>query len=146
MPLKDLEARRAYQKAYGQKKKAELQAYRDANKEKKRLYDQSEKKKAYHKSPAGRKSHRLDTWRSRGVVSDDWDALYEKYLTTTHCELCQVELTTGKRCKTMKFLDHCHASGAFRNVACMSCNSSLPQQPRNAAGQCHTSVGTDSSC
>ena len=71
------------------------------------------------------KRHRTRTksqWNMRGVVSDNYDDLYDYYMKTKNCELCSIELTIGKRTKTSKCLDHCHETGQFRNIVCHSCN------------------------
>jgi hypothetical protein len=66
------------------------------------------------------KDHKVNMksgWKSRGVVGD-LDAIYERWLNTTHCDVCKVSFE-GK----MKYMDHDHQSGEFRHILCMSCNS-----------------------
>jgi len=102
--------------------------YRAKNKEKKRAGDKiyrenhKEEREVYLHSPAGIKSRVISDWKRRGVICEDLDTLYERYLNTKLCELCNVELTTGKRSKTSKCLDHCHETGEIRNIVCHSCN------------------------
>ena len=98
--------------------------YSENNKEK--IKEQSRK---FRESPHGIKKRRIDQWKHYGLICDDYDALHDKYLKTTHCELCNVEFSLDKkRSKTTKCMDHCHVSGLFRNFICNSCNSSLPRQ------------------
>tara|TARA_R110000782_G_scaffold268584_1_gene365199 strand:+ start:59 stop:526 length:468 start_codon:yes stop_codon:yes gene_type:complete len=79
--------------------------------------------KEYYQTPAGKKSYRISNWKKRGVISDDFDELYEKYLTTHFCELCNCSLTEDTiATSTTRCLDHCHDTGLFRNVLCMNCN------------------------
>jgi len=104
------------------KKQLYLIEYRKANKEKiaaqKNAY-----MREYMKDPENIKKNRLSVWKKRGVISEDFDALYDLYLNTTHCMGCSIALTkTGK--KTRKCLDHCHETGKFRHILCHSCNIS----------------------
>ena len=109
MPYKDPEARRACALASYHK-------HKDTRKEARAKWS-----KGYKQTPEGKKATRLVHWRKRGVVCDDFDALYEKYLNTTHCEECRVELTEGNTAKG-RCLDHDHTTGLFRNVLCRACN------------------------
>lgn len=76
----------------------------------------------YRLTPNGKKSYRITDWKRRGVIAEDYEALHEIWLKQTHCELCNVELTTGKPCLTRKCLDHNHTTGKFRNILCNYCN------------------------
>jgi len=74
------------------------------------------------------KLNRKGSWKLLGLNMENFEEIYERYLTTTYCDLCKVELTDGKiRTKTTKCMDHSHITGEFRNIVCMSCNSSLPE-------------------
>jgi len=97
-----------------EKRKEYHREYRKKNKEKIAEYDQT---------PARKKSHRIYYWKRRGVICDDWDVLYERYLNTEFCELCNIKLTEDKvNTKTTRCLDHDHNTGEFRNVVCWLCN------------------------
>ena len=109
-------------KQYYQKNKDILQEknkeYREKNKEKKKEY-----MKKYCQTEKGKKSYRITQWKSRGIVHHNFDELYEKFINTEYCELCNVKLTEDKRTTpTTRVLDHCHETGEFRNVLCNSCN------------------------
>ena len=85
-----------------------------------------EERAAYHQTPAGRKNHRIRNWIRQGIISEDYDALYERFMSTTHCETCNVLLTIGNRNRTDKCLDHDHNikdRPNVRGVLCRACNS-----------------------
>ena len=98
--------------------------YRENNKEKikENYYDNRDKWLEYYKSDVGVKTRRISKWKSRGVVSDDWNALYEYYINCKNCEECDCELVEGMYGNNRKCLDHDHETGLFRNVLCHKCN------------------------
>jgi len=78
----------------------------------------------YRQSYKGKKSRKIYEWKRRGLLSDDYDALYEKIYKTTNCEECGILLTKGRKTtSTTKCMDHDHTTGLFRNVLCHSCNT-----------------------
>ena len=82
--------------------------------------------KKYRQTEKGKKFNRIRNWKRRGIISDDYDKLYEKYLTTTHCELCNVELIENRySVPNRRCLDHCHHSGLVRNIVCQGCNTKI---------------------
>jgi len=89
-----------------------------ADKEKQKV---SQKK--YRESAHGKKIKTIYSWKRSGLIVNDIDALYEKYLNTTNCELCNVTLCSGNKAPNRKCMDHCHITGNFRNVVCNSCNA-----------------------
>ena len=121
MPLKDPVARKEYQRQYYLNNKEQIKEYNLKNKEKIKEYQ-----KEYNQTEQGIKVHRIKNWRRIGVITDDWDALYEHYLKTTLCDFCNVELTYDKHMTpTTKCLDHDHSitdAPNFRNILCHSCN------------------------
>jgi len=111
--------RKEYSKQYYQKNKEKKKEYNLKNKEKKKEYD-----KQYRQTEKGKKTRRIGDWKRIGVIHQNFDGLYEKFINTEHCELCSVKLTEDKRTtKTTRCLDHCHETGEFRNVLCHSCNT-----------------------
>jgi len=101
-----------------EKNKEKRKEYRIKNKE-----YLKEKSKEYQQTEKYKKSRRISDWKRRGLISDDYDKIYDKYISTTHCELCNVKLTQDRYLKsTTRCLDHDHNTGLFRNVLCNLCN------------------------
>lgn len=138
---------RAYQRAnrteeQKQKKlEQDRKYYQDNHKE--RLEYEKEKRsteehKAYMKefraSEAGIKSARITRMKQWGIISDDYEALYEKWKNTTHCEECNVELVGGNNGANRKCIDHDHKTGAFRNIVCHKCNTRRGREDNNIVG------------
>ena len=74
------------------------------------------------------KNCKKTSWKTAGLNMEHFEEIYERYISTTHCDLCKVELTKDKKTtKTTKCMDHSHITGEFRNVLCHTCNCSLPK-------------------
>ena len=101
-----------------EKKKSTQKAYRLNNKE---------KIKAYYQTPEGKKSVKISSWRSLGLIETEdytYDSLYEAYLVHTNCDECNVVLTIDRyNTATTKCMDHDHVTRIFRNFVCQSCNT-----------------------
>ena len=91
----------------------------------------------YNQSAKGRKSQKINYWRRQGLIGD-YDFIYDKWLNTTHCELCNCDFNTNKKC-----MEHCHDTGRFRNIVCASCNSNKSDKKKpitNKSGYKHISL------
>jgi len=66
------------------------------------------------------KSKSIYNWKSRGLKETDEfiEELYERYIYTTHCELCNKEFKSSQD----RHMEHNHTTGKFRNITCNSCN------------------------
>tara|TARA_R110001606_G_scaffold131986_1_gene267973 strand:+ start:214 stop:666 length:453 start_codon:yes stop_codon:yes gene_type:complete len=74
--------------------------------------------KAYSKTPAGKRSHRIGTWKYLGVIGDLKLFYDERYLPATKCEVCEKVFQSNRD----KCMDHNHETGEIRWVLCCSCN------------------------
>ena len=90
--------------------------------------------RVWEQSPAGKKSQRISKWKSRKIICDDWDALYERFLATTHCENCDV-LLTADMSRTGKCLDHDHDIKDRENVRAVLCHAcNVNDDGKNTSG------------
>ena len=104
-----------------ERRKEHDRRYRERHKEKiaerKNEY-MKEYSKKYDKTPAGIKRKTIYDWKRRGVITNDFDTLYDLYINTDKCMYCEkVFVDSVDRC-----LDHDHETGLYRAVLCRSCN------------------------
>tara|TARA_R110001632_G_scaffold40793_1_gene102338 strand:+ start:252 stop:572 length:321 start_codon:yes stop_codon:yes gene_type:complete len=70
-----------------------------------------------------RKYKRIQNWKRIGVVSENYDELYNLFYNTHTCEDCDITLKTeGKLENNTRVLDHDHETGEYRGVVCLDCN------------------------
>ena len=86
--------------------------------------EKAARERIYNQTPAGKKIIRISHWKSQGIISDDYDALYERFMSTTHCENCSVLLTSGVPfTRTTKCVDHDHDIKDRENVRAVLCHA-----------------------
>ena len=82
------------------------------------------------------KKHKTDTkssWRRKGLITNNFDEIYNKYIYATHCELCNKQFPNTKD----RQMDHNHETGEFRNIVCQICNlkkADVKIQSNNTSG------------
>tara|TARA_R110002012_G_scaffold246119_1_gene421183 strand:- start:60 stop:482 length:423 start_codon:yes stop_codon:yes gene_type:complete len=137
MPYKDPEARKEYRLKNKEKQKEYDRQYRLNNKERKKERDRQwglnnkekikEYQKKYRQTEQGIKTNRIKNWKRQGIITDDYEALYDHYLKTSFCDECKIELSYDKHItKTTKCCDHDHTitdRPNFRNILCHPCNT-----------------------
>lgn len=65
------------------------------------------------------KYDRIYEWKTNGVIHDDFDALFQQYINTTHCNHCAKQFKDTRD----RHLDHDHTTGLFRKIVCNGCNN-----------------------
>ena len=82
------------------------------------------------------KSHKAITkwnWKNRGLITDEFEEIYQQYIYSSNCELCGNEYKS----RNDRQMEHCHETGKFRNICCRSCN----QKKRDAKIKSHSKSG-----
>ena len=72
----------------------------------------------YSKTEKGKKASKIKDWKCRGIIvpDDDWDKIYQQYINTTNCNVCNAEFKNSMD----RHLDHDHDTGEFRWILCRS--------------------------
>jgi len=114
-----------------EKRSKQFKQWKENNKEKNDLYHKQHYKnnkqyitkqhKEYNKTPQGIKRRFIGEWKISGLklFGYTYDEVYEYYLSINNCEVCNKDISMGGHQKNM---DHCHSTGIFRWVLCVSCN------------------------
>ena len=104
--------------------------------------------KVYNKTPKGKKSKRKSAWKRQGIIIDDVDKFYERFLSTTHCEICKKELTVDKNnTHSTKCVDHNHNITDKENVRYICCNAcNANDNSRNTSGEPNINYDKTNEC
>jgi len=105
-------------KTYYEKNKVEIATYKNAYYEKNKVKIAAYKT-AYNKSPAGKRTKRINSWKRQGAIGDLPKFYDERYFPATKCEVCDKEFKSTLD----RHMDHCHTTGEIRWVLCHSCNN-----------------------
>ena len=112
------ERKRIYNKEYGKKWR---EKNREKRKEDKRIYYKKNKEYILEYKENNPHVYVISCWKRRGLISDDYKALYDEFINVTHCQVCDKEfnkdIIIDRRC-----MDHDHETGKFRCFACNYCN------------------------
>lgn len=102
---------------YGEKIRARVKRYREANLELVRA-----KAKAYHQSPQRQKARRVYEYEKRyGLTEQQYNELFEKQ--DYRCAVCRISL--GGIPQRQIQVDHEHLSERVRGILCHNCNVGL---------------------
>ena len=102
-------------------KRIACKKWNDKNKEKRAEYDKQYYEKN-GKTSEGIKARFKYDWKKRGLDMDTFYYVYPIYIATTHCDRCNVLLNNDMYSSNQKCMDHCHATGMYRNTVCKNCN------------------------
>ena len=114
--IKWRENNRDYHKTPDQRKKQS-----ERRREKRIKLIQNLPDKYEYESDNKKKSKMKWTWtKKKGLRLVDFERTWDRYINTTHCELCNISLK-----KVRKNMDHDHNSGYMRFIVCHRCNTYL---------------------
>jgi len=90
------------------------------------------------------KRKKIYDWKRSGVISNDFNKLYEHHMSINNCELCKVEFNKDimmeRRC-----LDHDHKTGLYRQTICHKCNTQFDKQKYKNNKSGHKNICFDKS-
>ena len=123
------ERKRIYDKEYRKQNKEKIQEYGKEWRVKNREKNIERVNKWRLENPQKHKQYLIDNahiyvisrWKNRGLISDDYKALYDDFINATHCQVCD-KLFDKENKMNYKCMDHDHDTGLFRCFACFDCN------------------------
>ena len=94
-----------------------------------RYYEKHEHNLKYQEDRRQTEEHQK-YMKQAGILCDDYDAMYERWKNTTHCDKCNVELTNDIKGKNRKVTDYHPQTKVFRNILCYGCDFELFKKER----------------
>jgi len=133
-------AYKEYMKKWREENKEHIKEYekkyrtenKESRKDKRKVYISQNKEKIkeckniWSQTEQGKKSNRIACWKQMGLISEDYDKIYELYVNTWECDNCGIELIEGFCGSNHRCMDHNHRTGLFRNILCNTCNQMRP--------------------
>ena len=95
--------------------------------------------KSYHKALT------KYSWKRIGLNMDNFEHIYQEYIHTTHCQLCNKQFENTRE----RQMEHDHQTGEFRNIVCRSCNqkkADVKLKSNNTSGYRGISIEKDTTC
>ena len=95
-----------------------------------------------------KKNHKSITkgsWKKNGLNMDNFEHIYQEYIHTTHCQLCNKQFENTRE----RQMEHDHQTGKFRNIVCNSCNrrkADLKIHSNNSSGVRNIVKKKDTTC
>ena len=118
-------ARQIYKREHHKKRMLDPE-YREKRKQRRGNLENREKRREYDQTPNGKKSKTKNRWKINGMLftSEEFERIYNLYLTQELCNACDVKLTRGGiyNTQTRACMDHDHETGLFRHIICHTCN------------------------
>ena len=113
------------------RQKEDSRRYREKHKEKiaekQKEYDKNNKEKIleYKQTENGKRSTRINNWKRRGLIVEDYNIIYDRWLNSAKCEMCLCEYKMTKKGYLDRCMEHNHTTGEFRSICCRSCNNHM---------------------
>ena len=125
--LRRIEANRRYREKHKEKLAERNKKYNENNKEKKREYNKKNKeaRAEYYKTENGKRVYTISNWKKSGLIVEDYNIIYDRWLNSEKCEMCLCEYKMTKGGYLNKCLEHSHITGKFRSICCWSCNAKM---------------------
>ena len=74
------------------------------------------------------KNERIYSWKKNGIIANDWNTIYDRYVHTDKCDLCD-KFIEGKT----KHLEHNHHitnDENIRGIVCPKCNTKIGREDK----------------
>ena len=100
--------------------------------------------KQYRQSEKGKIVKTINQWKRRGLKLRDnetYDKIYDIYLNSKNCNLCQIEFNELN--KNKKCMDHDNETGYFRDILCRSCNLNSKKRRKDFGNLKHIRLRKD---